>query len=148
MSYCFDDKTLDDVMELFRRTLSYRKAYFRHVSTDIDLGNAIAGYLVERNENPTAAKQALRTTDKLLGALRGLDTLDFKLSPGSRQRQLLLSSFHGLFASSRSPIRQRSASRRHQHTRCSTTIATNSIGGPGAADGTLSGAPPTKKKTI
>ncbi|HSI74194.1 MAG TPA: glycosyltransferase [Fimbriimonas sp.] len=89
MSYCFDDKTLDDVMELFRRTLSYRKAYFRHVSTDIDLGHAIAGYLVRRNENPTAAKQALRTTDKLLGALRGLDTLDFKLSPGSRQRQLL-----------------------------------------------------------
>jgi hypothetical protein len=89
MSYCFDGKSLDDVMELFRRTLSYRKAYFRHISTDIDLGNAIAGYLARRNENLTAARQALRTTDKLLGALRALDTLDFKLSPGSRQRRLL-----------------------------------------------------------
>jgi glycosyltransferase involved in cell wall biosynthesis len=89
MAYCFDEKPHADVMELFRRSLSYRKAYFRHFSTDIDLGNAIADYLGKRNENPRAAEKALEATSKLLASMRAMDTLDFRLSPSARQRRLI-----------------------------------------------------------
>ncbi|MCR5876720.1 glycosyltransferase [Phenylobacterium sp. J426] len=48
MAYAFDNKPVEAAVALLRDTLSYRKAYKRELSTDIDLATALAGYLAHR----------------------------------------------------------------------------------------------------
>jgi glycosyltransferase involved in cell wall biosynthesis len=53
VSYAFDNRPAEDVVDLLKDTLAYRKCYCQHLSTDIDLADSLATHLARR---PDAAK--------------------------------------------------------------------------------------------
>ncbi len=53
VSYAFDKRPAEDVIELLKDTLAYRKCYCQHISTDIDLADSLVTYIARR---PDAAR--------------------------------------------------------------------------------------------
>ncbi|MGA0608381.1 glycosyltransferase [Phenylobacterium sp. VNQ135] len=73
MAYAFDNKPAEAAVALLCDTLSYRKAYKRELSTDVDLAAALAGYLAHRR--PDARWRRVQDlTAQLRGRFRRLDT--------------------------------------------------------------------------
>lgn len=73
MAYAFDEKPVEDVVGLLCASLSYRKAYKRDRSTDIDLTVALTRYLEER-EPSHRWRRARGLAVELRDGLRRLDT--------------------------------------------------------------------------
>ncbi|MBV1795926.1 glycosyltransferase [Siccirubricoccus sp. G192] len=73
MRYAFDHRPAEEAIALLRASLSYRKSYCGHISTDFDLADALARYLATRPDAPTWLQQAPRETAAALGLLRSLD---------------------------------------------------------------------------
>jgi glycosyltransferase involved in cell wall biosynthesis len=49
VSYAFDNRPVQDVIDLLKDTLAYRKCYCQHISTDIDLADSLAAHLARRS---------------------------------------------------------------------------------------------------
>ena len=73
MRYAFDHRPAEDATALLRASLSYRKSYCGHISTDFDLADALARYLATRPDAPAWLQQAPRETGAALGLLRSLE---------------------------------------------------------------------------
>lgn len=89
LAYVWDNKPIGAVEDFFRSCLRYRKSYCGHLSTDIDMAHAVALYMVRRAENPEFAAAAARSTGRLLSLIRGLETIDMRLSPAERSETVL-----------------------------------------------------------
>ena len=79
IAYSWDKHPVELAERLFRQALSYRKSYQWHISTDFDMAVNVARYLVERGESGAFADNALKSSEKLLGYLRDLDFVDFRM---------------------------------------------------------------------
>ena len=89
VAYSYDAHPVAAAQDLFRRSLTYRKSFCAHWSTDFDLASATAAYLVARGEDPAFAQQASRSSARLLSAVERADTLDLQLKPRVRQFSML-----------------------------------------------------------
>src|SRR5204862_1787174 len=47
--YAFDKRPVQDVIDLLKDTLAYRKCYCLHTSTDIDLAGSLAAHVARRS---------------------------------------------------------------------------------------------------
>ena len=72
VSYAFDSRPPEDVIELLRDALGYNKSYFAHVSTDVELARHLGAHLARRGTDWTELDAAL---GRLLALYRGLDLL-------------------------------------------------------------------------
>lgn len=89
IAYSYDAHPIAAAEDLFRQSLTYRKSYCGHYSTDFDLASSTAAYLCRRGENPAFAKTARHAASRLLNAAIGTDTLDLHFRPLVRQFDLL-----------------------------------------------------------
>jgi glycosyltransferase involved in cell wall biosynthesis len=85
VAYVWDNRPIADVEAFFRRCLVYRKSYCGHLSTDFDMADAMARYMVARGENAVFAAQAMQSAQAMLGRMRALDRLDYRLAPQARR---------------------------------------------------------------
>lgn len=85
VAYVWDNKPVADVEDFFRSCLQYRKSYCGHWSTDFEMAQAAAQYMSVRGENAEFAAAALAFTVGMLSRMRGLDAIDYRLSPDERR---------------------------------------------------------------
>lgn len=85
VAYSYDAHPVTEVVELFRQSLTYRKSFCRHYSTDFDLASATAAYLQRRGETPDFARVARQASGRLLSAVEKMDALDLQLRRRVRQ---------------------------------------------------------------
>ncbi|WP_420407929.1 glycosyltransferase [Hoeflea sp.] len=85
IAYGWDGRPVERAEQLFRQALSYRKSYCWHISTDYDMADSVARYLVERGESGEFAIKARAASQRLLGLVQASDTLDFQRRPIVRQ---------------------------------------------------------------
>ncbi|MFA6964002.1 glycosyltransferase [Bosea sp. (in: a-proteobacteria)] len=89
IAYSYDARPAVEAEDLFRQSLTYRKSYCGHYSTDFDLAAATAAYLVRRGENPDFARAAMHASARLLDAVQRTDTLNLQLRRRVRQMEML-----------------------------------------------------------
>lgn len=85
VAYSYDAHPVAEAVELFRQSLSYRKSFCGHYSTDFDLASATAAYLQRRGETPDFARAAQHASGRLLSAVERMDALDLQLRRRVRQ---------------------------------------------------------------
>jgi len=88
VSYAFDRRPVQDVVDLLGDTLGYRKCYTRHTSTDVDLAASLAVHL-SRRPDAGAWKKAHVAMTKLVDTYRRLELLPNRNSAFLNQSILL-----------------------------------------------------------
>ena len=76
VSYAFDQRPVDDIVMLLKDTFGYRKCYCQHTSTDIDLAEALSGY-VERRVDGAHWRGVATNTRKILALFRSFELLQY-----------------------------------------------------------------------
>ncbi len=89
VAYRWRREPVEAVEAFFRRCLSYRKSYTRHLSTDFDMAFAVARHLIDRAENLAFAELALQSVSTMLERIRVLEVLDLRQSPPERRCAVL-----------------------------------------------------------
>lgn len=89
VAYSYDAHPVAAAEELFRQSLTYRKSFCGHYSTDFDLASAAAAYLCRRGENPAFAEAARHASSRLIETVTSTDTLDLQLRRRVRQLDML-----------------------------------------------------------
>lgn len=89
IAYSYDAHPIAAVEDLFRQSLTYRKSFCGHYSTDFDLASSTAAYLCRRGENPAFANAARHASGRLVNTAVGADMLGLDLRPLARQLSLL-----------------------------------------------------------
>jgi glycosyltransferase involved in cell wall biosynthesis len=83
MRYAFDARPADDAMALLRTALNYRKSFCGHLSSDFDLADALARYLVDRPDVPAEwSRRAAQATGEAVTTLQRLDELPRSVGGG------------------------------------------------------------------
>lgn len=75
MRYAFAERPAEDAVALLRDCAGYRKSFCGHISTDLDLADALGRYLLTRTDLPPGAEAMARAGSEALTALRALDLL-------------------------------------------------------------------------
>ena len=73
VKYAFDSRAVEEAESLMALCLGYRKSYCKHISTDIEYGNALAAYLTSRMGQAPGIADDLKTMQDLL---RGIEFTD------------------------------------------------------------------------
>jgi glycosyltransferase involved in cell wall biosynthesis len=87
--YAFENRPVEDIIQLLHNALGYRKCYAQHVSCDIEYALHLCNYLLNRRPGavPYVALQA--DLAQMLADLRGLD-FPRQLGPIALVRQILM----------------------------------------------------------
>jgi glycosyltransferase involved in cell wall biosynthesis len=88
VAYSFDAHPVERAEDLFRRSLSYRKSFCSHISTDFDLAQAVGHYLRQRGDSGDFGEKAAASGNALVALTRAFEQLDLQLSPRRRQLQV------------------------------------------------------------
>jgi hypothetical protein len=86
LRYAFDQRPTEDAAALLRASLNYRKSYCGHLSSDFDMADALAGYLLARPDAPAWVPEARAEIAHTLRLVRSLELLPLDLK--SRPRGL------------------------------------------------------------
>jgi glycosyltransferase involved in cell wall biosynthesis len=89
VAYVWDNKPIGEVEAFFKTCLGYRKSFCGHFSTDFEMAEAVAHYMVERNENPEFARKAVLSTVKMNQHIRAITDVDMRFSPAERKLAVL-----------------------------------------------------------
>ncbi len=77
MRYAFDNRPAEDAVALFKTALNYRKSFCGHLSSDMDLADALARYLESRPDiSRDWVMRARKATTEALEAFHGLEYVD------------------------------------------------------------------------
>ena len=84
MHYAFASRPAADAVGLLRDSLSYRKSYCAHLSTDFDLADALAEFLATRPDAPAWARRIRPQTAAALALLRNVELVPKAVPVGLR----------------------------------------------------------------
>ncbi len=108
MHYAFADRPVEDAARLFVDSLSYRKSFCGHLSTDFDLAAALAEHLAGRPDAPAWAATALSEARAALSLIRGIDLVPEDMPHGPRGALAALWVHRQLTAMRRLAVKHRS----------------------------------------
>ncbi|GBF56660.1 PGL/p-HBAD biosynthesis glycosyltransferase [Candidatus Phycosocius bacilliformis] len=89
VAYVWDNQPIKEVEAFFKSCLGYRKSFCGHFSTDFEMAEVVAQYMVERNENPEFAREAVSSTVRMNQFIRSITDIDMRLSPAERRLAVL-----------------------------------------------------------
>jgi glycosyltransferase involved in cell wall biosynthesis len=84
MHYAFARRPAADAVQLLRDSLSYRKSYCTHLSTDFDVADALAEFLTTRPDAPAWAQRVRPQTAAAIALLRRVELLPKTVLVGPR----------------------------------------------------------------